>query len=674
MKIIDSIKCKLVSQVVFGSKIKYQDFLNLYRPYSKLVPELIFATEVMNIKESNYYSLKHNDENLTIMPFFVLSKEEKEKIKAEMVKRFTNYSLNYSTFIGIYNDYSSMITEMDFAKEIFDINNSFYYKFRAGDYNALVFKSDENKFLNHYDIYYDYFYSLYKGQRIDYKTFKKLYDEYDLDLPEDDFAACLGISYNNYRSIKRNKRKSKKGDSYTLMFKVPKFDYSKINISELLGKYKNKTVNYLEFKKIYDQYGISIEENEFARIVGIRWGTFENYKAKKDINMIILKTELSEAEKMQVLENCRVRGLTRRLIDYNEFQKLYNPYKDYISESDFAYIIGIKQKSICEMKNSDKKSLALKFDLNNETMELMRREVTDLHNKYINYIEFQTLHSKYSAFISETEYTKMLGISLPEYYTIRNHPCEKTLIDFYKIERKIIKHQLTENKTYTVDDFNNICDSVGIDLEHLFILFFGESKESIKDKYLEALQLNGKLQIGDVPLSKNAPVEEILNFCKNYAKAVCINLYCPEIMEDIASEAVRYTLENCGCYEMNFGQNWQEIWKPYMVGIMKMWCRIYKSKQNISLDKNYDNAKGKTRHDFIASFDEESDFTCDVAGDNLYNQIILAIEKGMDMNNVIEKTAEKSNIKPAELLKLIKKHMIENQIIKQDIRGKVMLK
>jgi len=668
MYLINQIKNDLAKKVRFGGTITYDSFLVLYEPYKKWVPEGIFATEVMNIAPANFHNLKFG-RMCNIVPFFEFDAQTIEIIRLEMEQKFQGLKLDYETFKNIYKDYQHLVTEQDFAKIIFNINNSFFQKFKKGLYCARIFKNEENLFITHYSNLYHMLYPIYKGQKIDYQRFLQLHQKYAPFLSESDFAVCLGLNYSTYCFIKKRKKSDGSG-SETILFSNPKIDYSKIDIEKLQQVYRNRKINYYQFKEIFLQYANGLKEDEFARILGIPFSTFANFRRKKSLNLIILKRALSVEEKAEILLECRKKGLTRRPINYQEFLKYYEPYQEYVSMTDFAYIIGIKQRSIYSLKKGSK-VLVLDFDFNSQVSDMIKQELMGYHFSYISYQEFLVLFSKYNNYVSETEFSLLLGISLSEYYNIKNHENESAQIDFYKTQRSIIKHNLKESKMYTWEDFEFLGEMVELDIERVLILYFGEDKMDIAQKYFYTLKKNKQLFLGKIPLSNTSLAEEIVVFCQNYATKVCTSFRCTNLIDDIAAEATTYVLENCGSFEINFGNEWWEFYKPYLVGIMKVWCKIQKSKSSVSLDAPVGNsAKIRTRYNFIASSDDDYlDEIFDENNGDIYSQVISAIKGGFEINEIITILAKKLGIRPEEVLNMVKEYMINQNLVQENRDG-----
>ena len=662
MYLINQIKKDLAKKVKFGESLNYISFLKLYEPYKKWVPEGIFLTEVMNFNPAIISNFKLG-KNYTIPPFFEFDEHIAETIREEMEEKFQNAELDYETFKHIYEEYESMIKEQDFAKIIFNINNSMFHKFKKGLQRARVFKKEENLFLQYYNRLYDQLYPLYSGQKINYQKFVQLHEQYAPFLNESDFAYCLGVDYCVLK------------EREIYLFRHAKIEYPKEDIKKLHQIYRNKKINYYQFQEIFLQYGNGLKEKEFARILGIPFPTFGSFKYKKTVNLIICKRALSKEEKKYILLECRREGLSRRPINYQEFLKYYEPYKNFVSPTDFAYIIGIKERSIQTLKEGGN-VLALDF-IKSEAVNMISQELLSYHYCLISYQKFLELYAKYRDYLSEVEFFYLLGLPRERYYIIKKYKEKETRLDFFKTERKIIKHQLKESKLYTWEDFESLGRMVELEIEKILALYFGEDKVDVVQRYFYALKTNRKLYIGNLPLKDTSLAEEIIIFCQKSAKIVCVGLECPHLIDDIAGEAINYVIENCGSYEINFGKDWWSFYKPYLVGIMKNWCKIQKTIKTISLDESIGDSNNEyTRYNFIASNNvmlPNIEEFIDEDNDNMYEWIVSAIEYGLKMDEIIAILSKKLGIKAEEVLKCIKDFMLSQNFVKENKNGTFQL-
>ena len=671
MKFFHEVKLEISKVIAIGSRLTYQKFLDLYQPYSKIIPAIVFATEIINIREYSYWRLVNGNVEFTIIkPFIRLDEEFLGKIKSEIIESYD--SVNYETFKTIHSSYANIISEKAFAKEIFNTNDSALKHIKKYNY-FFKMPEEKNSFLEYYDKLYDFFYEQYKNKKIDYEVFKSVYAPYERKLTEVDFAACLGISYGSYRNMKKGRKQRYQVPA----FYTAKVDYLRIDVKEIEGIYRNKMVDYVQFKEIYQQYGTSISEDFFARIIGISFSTFTGFKRKcAGSKTKIFDKPFSTEEKFKILLECKERGLRKKEIDYIEFCEYYFPYKQDISETDFADILGISQTCLIALRNSksNKKVMILNTGLTFDVLKQIENQVKEFHNKYLTYSELQSLFEQYSIFISEKDFAKLLGIPTSTYKKLKNNSIDLAKIDFYRIEKLIILHQLSESRIYSIDQFNELCNFLDVELEFLMLLYIGEKNINASKRLLDVLKAKGQLYLGNTPMSKNAPFEKMLEICKRRAKVISYLCFCPEVADDIVSEAMIFTLENCGSFEINFGENLEEAYLPYITKVIKYMCFNYsyhnKRAGLLSLNSPIKNREGKTQIDYIAASEEGFSFEEGMDEGDVYDKILLAIDNGLEIKEAMKRLSIELNISQAKLLEILKEQAISKKLVKKDSNGK----
>src|SRR5699024_10080052 len=109
------------------------------------------------------------------------------------------------------------------------------------------------------------------------------------------------------------------------------------------GYNTNTTINYEEFLRLYEPYRLEITEPDFAEIIGITYTNWSNMRnAGSRVNILKEQSKtISEEREKEIEYEIRNQGYTNVLIDYEEFLKLYEPYKEEVTEQDFARILGI---------------------------------------------------------------------------------------------------------------------------------------------------------------------------------------------------------------------------------------------------------------------------------------------------------------------------------------------
>ena len=73
-----------------------------------------------------------------------------------------------------------------------------------------------------------------------------------------------------------------------------------------------------------------------------------------------------EELKQSIVLDLRKRGYTNKKIDYKEFLRIYEPYKEKFKESEFANILGISYRNWQYIKNKGRKTIILKKELSKE--------------------------------------------------------------------------------------------------------------------------------------------------------------------------------------------------------------------------------------------------------------------------------------------------------------------
>lgn len=141
-------------------------------------------------------------------------------------------------------------------------------------------------------------------------------------------------------------------------------DIEKRIIKELSSKiYFNMSISYEEFLNLYEPYKSILEEEEFAKILGItydNWQTIKNRGTRTKIKASGLNKEVSEMRINQIIEEIRSQGFENQVISYVEFLQLYEAYKNEMSEPDFAQMLGITYLNWSNLKIGKRRVKILK--------------------------------------------------------------------------------------------------------------------------------------------------------------------------------------------------------------------------------------------------------------------------------------------------------------------------
>ena len=520
-------------------KIDYKEFLRLYEPYRDRLKESEFAN-IIGISYGNWQNIKNCGQRAIILKKEKSTDEKKELeelkkfIVSDLIKKgYSNKLIDYNEFLRLYEPYKEKFKEKEFA---YILGNSYenwqYIKNKGGKTTILKkeLSEDEKKKLKQLKqfIVCDLRKKGYTNNKIDYNQFLSLYEPYKDKFKESEFASILGISYENWQYIKN------KGGKTAILKKELSEDKKKeleqlkqFIISDLRKRgYTNKKIDYNEFLRLYEPYKEKFKESEFASVLGISYSSWRYIKYNKT-RTIILKQEKStdakkEIEKLKqfIVSDLRKRGYTDKKIDYNEFLKLYEPYKDKFREREFASVLGISYSSWKAIKSKGKKAKILKRekseDEKKELEELKKFIVLDLiekgyANKLIDYKEFLSLYEPYRDKLKESEFACVLGISYSSWQAIKSKGKKAIILKREKSEDE--KKELEELKKFIVSDLikKGYANKL-IDYKEFLRLYEPYKKKFKESEFANVLGIS----YGNWKSMQNNGTRAIINFEYNY--------------------------------------------------------------------------------------------------------------------------------------------------------------
>ena len=236
-----------------------------------------------------------------------------------------------------------------------------------------------------------------EGQLINYEKFLELYEPYKEKISEVDFANILGISYANYQSIRNSGTRAK----------IFKMNYSKLSEEEkekikkeIIKKVKEGTsINYEKFLELYEPYKEKISEVDFANILGISYNNHQSIRNGGTRTKIfkINYSKLSEKEKEKIKKEIIKKVKEGQLINYEKYLELYEPYKEKISEVDFASILGISYSSYQSIKNRGARAKIFKKSGSKLIERKIKKEILkkEKEGQSIGYEKFLELYEPY---------------------------------------------------------------------------------------------------------------------------------------------------------------------------------------------------------------------------------------------------------------------------------------
>ena len=128
----------------------------------------------------------------------------------------------------------------------------------------------------------------------------------------------------------------------------------------------------------------------------------------------------------EIREKLISQGYANKNVTYDEFLFLYEPYKEEMSEKEFATVLGVSYGNWQSIKNRGTKTKILKQTrTEEENEELKQRIIRDLiakgyERKSIEYSEFLELYKPYEKQLIESEFASYIGISYKNWESIKN--------------------------------------------------------------------------------------------------------------------------------------------------------------------------------------------------------------------------------------------------------------
>ena len=471
----NEIREQLISQGYANKHITYSEFLAIYEPYKEEMSEKEFI-HVLGISYGNWQNIKNKGQRAIILKKEISEDEKKklEELKQSIVldlkkRGYTNKKIDYKEFLRLYKPYRGKLKENQFANIIgISYENWLYIKNHGGKTTILKIElsEDEKKQLKELKqfIVSDLKKRGYTNKKIDYNEFLRLYEPYKDKFKESEFASILGISYSNLQSMKNKGTRA-------IILKQVKTDDEKKKLEELkksivldLRKrgYTNKKIDYKEFLRIYEPYKEKFKESEFANILGISYRNWQ-YIKNKGRKTIILKKELSKEKKKEleqlkqfIVSDLIQKGYRNKKIDYKEFLRLYEPYRDKLKESEFASVLEISYSNLRYIKYNGTRATIIKQEISRDEKEKLQHFIIfDLSkrgyiNKKIDYKEFLSLYEPYRGKLKENEFANIIGISYGNWKNIKNLGQRAIILKNEKSDDK--QKELEELKQFIVSD------------------------------------------------------------------------------------------------------------------------------------------------------------------------------------------------------------------------------
>lgn len=511
-----------------GESIDKEKFKNIYCRAKQIFEEnnkkdflspKEFALEYLQLTKSSYKALKGGYQKAKILKNYELTSEEILEIRRKIIYKHKLHKgelKTYEELKEIFETNSTVFQEKEFFEKILDIKPE---KLRPliREYNKAVNKNNnedkknkkprteilENEIIDKDEIkkIRDICLKeklLHRKDRINYKRFLELYDEYFIPLSEEDFAKeMLDINLKTYKNLKFYPDKTR----YILMeVRLPE------NIEEIREKIVQKeklhigdSITYKEFSKILDNNYLPISRQDFAeKILDIDKTNLNSAKYDENRHMTILKKEVVSKERIISLREEVIRGLRlhkKDKITYKQLQEIYTKYYIPLSEEDFAReILDIDKDIYLAIKYGTRKdttilkNLKIDEEIIAETKNKILKEF--YIGKKISYKDFKYIYNKYFVPLPENEYCeKILEFSRSKLKDIKNPKTKKSENRKVYLKTMIFLGDKLENLREEIIRKNNLYSNQEITRE-FFMKLYKSEKHSLS--YL----MFGKLMFG----------------------------------------------------------------------------------------------------------------------------------------------------------------------------------
>ena len=556
--------------------------------------------------------------------------KEQEEIKKEILKHVEEGQLiTYIEFLELYKPYKERISEIAFAN-LLGISNFNYQIFQGRGTRTKIFKKIYSKLTKEEqeEIKKEILKHVEEGQLITYIEFLTLYKTYEERISEIDFANLLGISEFNYQKIRyrgtRTKIFKKTNSKLTEeQEEIKKEILKNVRIGQL--------ITYIEFLELYKPYEKRISEIDFAKLLGISYNNFQRFRYPSTKVKIFKKTnlKLTEEEQEEIRQEILKQVKEGQLIKYSELLELYKPYKERISEIDFAKLLGINYSNYKSVRNRGTKAKIkdYKKEIKINGIRYLLQE-----SRYYSKQELENLSKKYEIDLSEI---------LKKFFNLQNNKNLKNIEDCLEIKgqlwignikcSKIFAEKYAQFMIETAMKIGNNycrkykCKSVKDDVISNSIIFIIEKRGHIE---------------------KNCITEEQI-------KTAIFHSISRYIMDSFLWEKSRKCSKIYSYFEINI--NGEEI-NPFDKGIVDASINV----ENEVIE-NMSQAK-------------EIDLKNDLLEDSCLRLLKKYLEIGYDENKAILEVSKIVKIAVKPLVKILKKYMIKQQYVKVTSKGSYILK
>ena len=556
--------------------------------------------------------------------------KEQEEIKKEILKHVEEGQLiTYIEFLELYKPYKERISEIAFAN-LLGISNFNYQIFQGRGTRTKIFKKIYSKLTQEEqeEIKKEILKHVEEGQLITYIEFLTLYKTYEERISEIDFANLLGISEFNYQKIRyrgtRTKIFKKTNSKLTEeQEEIKKEILKNVRIGQL--------ITYIEFLELYKPYEKRISEIDFAKLLGISYNNFQRFRYPSTKVKIFKKTnlKLTEEEQDEIRQEILKQIKEGKLIKYSELLELYKPYKERISEIDFAKLLGINYSNYKSVRNRGTKAKIkdYKKEIKINGIRYLLQE-----SRYYSKQELENLSKKYEIDLSEI---------LKKFFNLQNNKNLKNIEDCLEIKGQLWIGNIKCSKIFA-EKYAQFMIETAMKIGNNYCRKY--KCESVKDDVISnsiifIIEKRGHIE-------KNCITEEQI-------KTAIFHSISRYIMDSFLWEKSRKCSKIYSYFEINI--NGEEI-NPFDKGIVDASINV----ENEVIE-NMSQAK-------------EIDLKNDLLEDSCLRLLKKYLEIGYDENKAILEVSKIVKIAVKPLVKILKKYMIKQQYVKVTSKGSYILK
>lgn len=342
-------KVIITENLHINESISMQRFDELYENYGGILTQELFAEEILDTSIDNVKNARRRNNDITILTKIEIPEEYIVELRDKVVsennlKSNDLKSLDYMRVL--YKKYGYILSEKQFVTLILGVPPYNYDQLNTGttkqsyilvDKEEKDFEEIRRKVISENKLHYD--------DEMEYKEFHRIHQQYGPTIREYIFAEkILDISQVCLGNLRHNKENS--STHILLSEPLPSDEEILILKKEILKKYKlhrRDSINYKQFKKIYNKYAGVMPEDMFAeKILDVQKGSLHKIKyIKNSMTMILLKSFPSKEELKELKQKVRTENeiYPGKAVSLEEFEKCFTKYEHILTKNEFARTI-----------------------------------------------------------------------------------------------------------------------------------------------------------------------------------------------------------------------------------------------------------------------------------------------------------------------------------------------